>query len=435
MKLHKTKFLELLKDPIVTKLNDDSNELESLIKDYPYFQTGRILLAKEKYAHDALDVKKYIAEAAVHTTDRRLLKKYIEQEIQTINEEGNYIIEKETIKGLLEKQEDAPVAEASDTNALQTPVTESSDSESSINEYTDAAVEENLNLEKSEVTSEEDQSEEDRLIKEKIAKYRSALSGSITDTPADPIIPAKEETFLPVAETSAEESSLKKEEGVIDLSTIPSQSTDQASVPTPNLMDSDQSTDSEEPTSRIDRLISEVQQDMEDLKASKLRFQAMMSKIDNEEENEKKTPNQAVQPKEKKISTAPKKKKANQKKVSKTTTKKVRSATREKSKEAAVNQTKKSQPKQQNQKIIIDEFIDSNPKIKTIKPTDVKKPTEDLSAKSTEFKPDSSSEYLASIYIEQNKINKAIAIYESLSLKFPEKKSYFAGLIKKLKTK
>ena len=95
MKLHKTKFIELLKDPIVTKLNDDLNELESLIKDYPYFQTGRILLAKEKYAHDTLDVKKYIAEAAVHTTDRRLLKKYIEQEIQTINEESNYIVEKE----------------------------------------------------------------------------------------------------------------------------------------------------------------------------------------------------------------------------------------------------------------------------------------------------------------------------------------------------
>ena len=196
MKLHKTKFIELLKDPIVTKLNDDLNELESLIEDYPYFQTGRILLAKEKYAHDALDVQKYIAEAAVHTTDRRLLKKYIEQEIQTINEESNYIVEKETIKGLLENQEDAPVAEASDTNALHTPGPESSDSESSINENADAAVEENLNLEKSEVASEEDQSEEDRLIKEKIAKYRSALSGSITDTPADPITTAKRRDVL-----------------------------------------------------------------------------------------------------------------------------------------------------------------------------------------------------------------------------------------------
>ena len=68
-------------------------------------------------------------------------------------------------------------------------------------------------------------------------------------------------------------------------------------------------------------------------------------------------------------------------------------------------------------------------------PSDIKSPTEDLSAESTEFKPDSSSEYLANIYIEQNKINKAIAIYESLSLKFPEKKSYFANLIKKLKSK
>ena len=85
--------------------------------------------------------------------------------------------------------------------------------------------------------------------------------------------------------------------------------------------------------------------------------------------------------------------------------------------------------------MIIDEFIDSNPKIKPIKTSDIKNPTEDLSAKSTEFKPESSSEYLANIYIEQNKINKAIAIYESLSLKFPEKKSYFANLIKKLKSK
>lgn len=433
--MHKTKFIELLKDPVVTKLNDDLNELESLIKDYPYFQTGRILLAKEKYAHDSLDVKKYITEAAVHTTDRRLLKKYIEQEIPTINEESNYIVEKETTKGLLENQEDAPVSEASDTSALQIPGPESSDSESSINEYADTAVEENLNLEKSKVASEEDQSEEDRLIKEKIAKYRSALSGSITDKPADSIAPAEKETFLPIAETSAEDSSLKKEEGVIDPNTISSQSTDPASIPTADLMDSDRSTDLEEPTSRIDRLISEVQQDMEDLKASKLRFQAMVNKIDKEEKNEKKSPNQTVQPKEKKISTAPKKKKASQKKVNKTTTKKVSLAIKEKSKKAAVNQTKKPQPKQQDQKIIIDEFIDSNPKIKPIKPADVKNPTEDLSAKSTEFKPDSSSEYLASIYIEQNKINKAIAIYESLSLKFPEKKSYFAGLIKKLKTK
>ena len=53
--MHKTKFIKLLKDPTVTKLNGDLDDLESLVETYPYFQSGRILLAKEKYALDALD--------------------------------------------------------------------------------------------------------------------------------------------------------------------------------------------------------------------------------------------------------------------------------------------------------------------------------------------------------------------------------------------
>ncbi len=383
--MQKTKFIEKLKDPSVTKLDNDLDELESLVKDYPYFQSGRVLLAKEKYAFNALNVEKYIVEAAIHTTDRRLLKKYIEREIQTINEENNFMVE-EPIKGFSENK-------ISDTDKKA------------------------LDSEKSEVISEEDQSDEDRLIKEKIAKYRSALGDFSTDASADSIESSKEDTSPPLTE----EPYLKKEESVIDLNTAPPQFTGQAS-------------DSEEPTSRIDRIISEVKQDMEDLKASKLRFQAVMNKIDKDE-NEKKSPIQTAKSTEKKTSLVSKKKKTNKKKVRDTTTKKVSTTPKEKKAKTKVKKTKKSQSKQQDQKIIIDEFIDNNPKIKPIKPSDIKNPTEDLSAKSTEFKPDSSSEYLANIYIEQNKISKAIAIYESLSLKFPEKKSYFANLIKKLKSK
>ena len=383
--MQKTKFIEKLKDPSVTKLDNDLDELESLVKDYPYFQSGRVLLAKEKYAYNALNVEKYIVEAAIHTTDRRLLKKYIEREIQTINEENNFMVE-EPIKGFSENQR-------SDTDKKA------------------------LDSEKSEVISEEDQSDEDRLIKEKIAKYRSALGDFSTDASADSIESSKEDTSPPLTE----EPYLKKEESVIDLNTASPQFTGQAS-------------DSEEPTSRIDRIISEVKQDMEDLKASKLRFQAVMNKIDKDE-NEKKSPIQTAKSTEKKTSLVSKKKKTNKKKVRDTTTKKVSTTPKEKKAQTKVKKTKKSQSKQQDQKIIIDEFIDNNPKIKPIKPSDIKNPTEDLSAKSTEFKPDSSSEYLANIYIEQNKISKAIAIYESLSLKFPEKKSYFANLIKKLKSK
>ena len=96
--------------------------------------------------------------------------------------------------------------------------------------------------------------------------------------------------------------------------------------------------------------------------------------------------------------------------------------------------TRKNNLKRQQE--IIEAFIENNPKIiRRQSRAHIKGKSEDLSAKSTEFKAEVGSEYLAEIYIEQNKIKKAIAIYESLSLKFPEKKSYFAELIKKIKSK
>ena len=521
--MHKTKFIKLLKDPTVTKLNGDLDDLESLVETYPYFQSGRILLAKEKYAHNALDVKKYIVDAAIHTTDRRLLKKYIEQKVQIINEGSTFIVAEEPIEALSESPKNTPTTEDFHTDIDQTPsptlpdiespITEieetidisnseeriesnndsiTADTKSEEDEKTDVldastegersdsktsledsptlpqeSSEENaseviLDQEKGSVASEDDQSEEDRLIKEKIAKYRSALGSPPLDTPADPIIPSKEDISLPlpetdtVDETSVEEDPLEKEErikaeetleeeNITDPTTSPSKPIDVASIPTEteapleiiptsDLINVDPAPDPDVPTAPLDHLISEVRQDMIDLRASKLRFQAMMKKLDEEKENKEKTLEQISQPEANKIISPPKKK-TSKKKVSNLKTKKVSASSKEKSKKAAVKETKKSRPKQQDQKIIIDEFIENNPKIKPVKPTNKKKPSEDLSAKSTEFKPEASSEYLARIYIEQNKKKKAIAIYESLSLKFPEKKSYFASLIKKLKTK
>ena len=78
---------------------------------------------------------------------------------------------------------------------------------------------------------------------------------------------------------------------------------------------------------------------------------------------------------------------------------------------------------------IIDKFLEENPSIKRKVLSDKEK---DLSEESTKFQDEIASEYLAEIYTKQGNKLRAIKIYENLSLKFPEKKSYFADLIQKL---
>ena len=57
----------------------------------------------------------------------------------------------------------------------------------------------------------------------------------------------------------------------------------------------------------------------------------------------------------------------------------------------------------------------------------------DLTNKSTTFHDDLATETLAQILWQQGKLQNALAMYEKLLLKFPEKKDYFASTIKKLK--
>ncbi len=56
-----------------------------------------------------------------------------------------------------------------------------------------------------------------------------------------------------------------------------------------------------------------------------------------------------------------------------------------------------------------------------------------LAAESVSFKQDMATETLAKLYIRQGKIDLAISIYQKLIEKFPEKSSYFAGQINRLK--
>jgi len=88
--------------------------------------------------------------------------------------------------------------------------------------------------------------------------------------------------------------------------------------------------------------------------------------------------------------------------------------------------------KKQLQSELIDKFIIANPRIEPARDKTATE-VEDLSKPHTEEREGFITETLARIYINQGYYSRAIDIYEKLSLKFPEKSSYFAAQIEKVK--
>jgi hypothetical protein len=82
---------------------------------------------------------------------------------------------------------------------------------------------------------------------------------------------------------------------------------------------------------------------------------------------------------------------------------------------------------------IIEKFIKEEPQIKP--PAANKIDTENKAKKSSEDANQVVSETLAKIYVEQMLYHKALDVYKKLSLKYPEKSTYFASQIKYLELK
>jgi hypothetical protein len=92
----------------------------------------------------------------------------------------------------------------------------------------------------------------------------------------------------------------------------------------------------------------------------------------------------------------------------------------------------KKESRKQLQSDLIEKFILTNPRIEPVREKS-DKPVEDISKPYVEEKGGLVTETLAKIYISQGYYSRAIDIYEKLSLKFPEKSSYFATQIEKVK--
>jgi hypothetical protein len=89
------------------------------------------------------------------------------------------------------------------------------------------------------------------------------------------------------------------------------------------------------------------------------------------------------------------------------------------------------QQKRMHEKELIDAFIEAQPKI--IPGKDEPESREDISEASIKYDEHLMTETLAQIYLKQGYYAKAIHAYEKLSLKFPEKSSYFAAQINRIK--
>jgi hypothetical protein len=95
------------------------------------------------------------------------------------------------------------------------------------------------------------------------------------------------------------------------------------------------------------------------------------------------------------------------------------------------DELEKAEKNRLQQQSIIDRFIQSDPGV--IRP---KKEffTPETAAKKSEHLPENlATETLAKVYLQQGNTDGAIRIYERLMLKFPEKNTYFADLIQKIK--
>ncbi|WP_298287284.1 tetratricopeptide repeat protein [uncultured Lutibacter sp.] len=79
---------------------------------------------------------------------------------------------------------------------------------------------------------------------------------------------------------------------------------------------------------------------------------------------------------------------------------------------------------------LIDQFIETNPKIN---PIDKNIPNKDISLESLSEDKSIMTETLAKVYLEQKKYENAIKAYRILILKYPEKSGFFADRIKAIK--
>lgn len=509
--MNKEKFIDCLRDPSLLQDNE-INELNVLVNKYPYFQGARALLAKVSKERNLKDAALRISSAAVYTTDRALLKKYISDHLFFLD--SREAVKEEKVSTQPAAPTPRPPADSTGKkNRVRPEKRSAKPQQPDSSEKKPAPKSERPEAKQPPVANRPKQEQHPKPEgpktnpKPKVSKLQKAAATPSTKKTA-PVTPSKEAVRKPV---SAPIEASSKEEELTSLT--PSDTT-------------------------LDDWIIEIHKDIEDLKVSRAKFQELEKKLEEEDKQKEEedavnaalkkvtstdsTPKQAEPEKESEATSltedpsfenisveeknaiernlplnakeekpvkakAPKKKvpakkveepkadepeekvavsyaalkkrgkpkkeevKAEEKPAEKEPAKKEKAPEHEdpttlkvvrrrsgKVQSTTFENTEADKPEKDSKDKIIEKFISESPKISKadkarLATEDGEK--EDLADKSGRFQADIGTEYLAEIYVEQGKEERAISIYEKLSLKFPEKRSYFVARIEELKSK
>jgi len=357
-------------EPIHTK------HLEDIIAEYPYFQAARALHLKGLKNLNSYKYNKALKTTAAFTTDRDVLFEFI------------------TSKDFL--QYDAPIekiAKIEVNNAIE--VTEETKEVSEINKIVSAEKEDTSNIPEDTNTPEDTNSFKEPISEPKVIKLEEK-SNEIDEASTVSLITPSEDSPLPQDEKDAEQ--------ILD----------------PELFQSK----NPETTEEEDAL--DIGKPLTFDAKEKYSFSEWLS-LASKKPLEKSSDESPLAPKEE----------LEKEEINQVTTASIEKSADTKRQETKIANTpeakskpiKKARPKNEAIKKKydrIDKFIATNPKIV---------PTEqsaiiDISKSSTIDQNELMTETLARVYLEQKKYKKAIQAFKILSLKYPEKSSFFADRIK-----
>ena len=421
---------------------DDTKQLENLVTAFPYCQSGHLLLAKAFKEQGSMLSEMKIKTAAAYGVNRRHLKRFLLSNVvsfqEYVEEESSEVsspyLDEITSDTEVEVVEEVAVEEVFETPEVVSVTKEDKTSE----EITDETenIQEKL-VEESNPSSALKLAEEINKNLEELRRYKEAeslnesleLEKSTKEEPKEEgSLPEKEdepeETIAVVEQETVEEPVLeeKEEEKAVEEEIVSEQEEETKVLPVATPIDLEPKevvVEVEQPSVKTPDVVKE-------------KLKALSQKVKKEGEEKRKrlarrrgeiisfSQNEDVY--DSKLGALSGRKENSE---SDLILKYLESLDKKKHEKSA----------KKEQSMIIDQFIKNEADIVRLVP---KKPekgekVEDFSKKSTQLKKGFVSENMAKIQVKQGNFSKAIKIYEELILIKPEKKSYFAEQILKLK--